>query len=314
MSDKTIYCYKVTGFTFGVVLPESKDARKLLPSFVPFASEEEPVSDLLFVLDATSALPSSWVGESLVDEMSNDMGRTTLSRTDGLYIVRLCPRPGASVHWMAARKDFSYAEAEMVWEDAYVSAALASLLRIIFSQAVLLRGAVSVHASAVTDGKLAYLFTGKSGTGKSTHSSLWLKHVPGTSLINDDNPVVTTAGGRVMAFGTPWSGKTPCYRNVGYPVGGIVRLAQAPANAFIQKHDIEAFSLLLPGCSAIRSDSVFFDALCDILSMISVSLPVGLLECRPDFEAVDVCREGIKTALESTGTGMPENGMRKVNF
>ena len=34
------------------------------------------------------------------------------------------------------------------------------------------------------------LFQGKSGTGKSTHSGLWLKHIPGCELLNDDNPIV----------------------------------------------------------------------------------------------------------------------------
>lgn len=311
MSDKAIYYYKVAGFTFGAVLPEGKDALKLLPSFVPFVSEDDAASGLLFVLDATKSLPSSWPGERPVDDMSNDMGRTTLSQTDGQYIVRLRPRPGSPVHLMAAGKDFSYAEADIDWNDPHVSGALASLLRIIYSQSVLRHGAVAVHASAVDDGRMAYLFTGKSGTGKSTHSSLWLKHVPGTSLINDDNPVVRTEIGGIMVYGTPWSGKTPCYRNVCRPLGGVVRLVQAPGNKFMRKHDIEAFSLLLPGCSAIRTDQALFDAFCDILSLISVSVPVGLLECRPDFEAVDACRKGIKTALESMEGIMPENGSEK---
>ena len=80
------------------------------------------------------------------------------------------------------------------------------------------------HSSTVVKEGKAYLFLGKSGTGKSTHSGLWLKHIAGTRLLNDDNPVVyVTPEGTPMVSGSPWSGKTPCYKNEEYPVGGIVQ-------------------------------------------------------------------------------------------
>ena len=71
-----------------------------------------------------------------------------------------------------------------------------------------------VHASVPQIGTTAFLFQGLSGTGKSTHSQLWRTHIPQVELLNDDNPVVRiTADGRISVWGTPWSGKTPCYRN-----------------------------------------------------------------------------------------------------
>ena len=75
-----------------------------------------------------------------------------------------------------------------------------------------------IHASVtMKDGK-GYLFLGKSGTGKSTHSQLWLKHIPGTELLNDDNPAVRLINDEVIVYGTPWSGKTPCYKNKQVPL------------------------------------------------------------------------------------------------
>ncbi len=75
------------------------------------------------------------------------------------------------------------------------------------------------------------MFLGPSGTGKSTHASLWLENVEGTELVNDDNPVVRILDdGSIKVYGSPWSGKTPCYLNVNYPLGGIVNLIQASHN------------------------------------------------------------------------------------
>lgn len=67
-----------------------------------------------------------------------------------------------------------------------------------------------MHASVIAKEAGAYLFFGTSGTGKSTHSRLWLENVEGSSLLNDDNPALRVIDGKVIVFGTPWSGKTPC--------------------------------------------------------------------------------------------------------
>lgn len=85
---------------------------------------------------------------------------------------------------------------------------------------------------------------GKSGTGKSTHSLLWMKYIQGTELLNDDNPTLRIVDGKVYAYGTPWSGKTPCYKSLSYPVGGMVRLKQAPVNRFVRQQEVEAFIAL----------------------------------------------------------------------
>ena len=61
-------------------------------------------------------------------------------------------------------------------------------------------------------------------------------------------------GSVTTAYGSPWSGKTPCYKNESAPLAGVIRLRQAPANRFEPMEDIAAFSLLLPGCSVLRQD------------------------------------------------------------
>lgn len=87
-----------------------------------------------------------------------------------------------------------------------------------------------VHASAVVlDGK-AYLFSADSGTGKSTHTQLWLKRFPQAYILNDDKPAVRLEQGELFAYGTPWSGKTDWNVNRRVPLGGLVFLQRSPEN------------------------------------------------------------------------------------
>lgn len=130
---------------------------------------------------------------------------------------------------------------------------------------------------------------GKSGTGKSTHAAQWLRCFPESRLLNDDNPTVRIEEGRVTVYGTPWSGKTPCYKNESFTLGGIVRLVQAGTNRFIPQEGVDAFITILPGCMVIHENNVLHEELCSTLAEVAGSVPVGVLECRPDEEAARLC-------------------------
>ena len=98
--------------------------------------------------------------------------------------------------------------------------------------------------------------------GKSTHASLWLRHIEDSELLNDDNPVVRIGHqGQVIVYGSPWSGKTPCYRNVSYPLGAIVVLSQAPYNKIQRLSGIQAYVSLVASISGKRWDAPIADGL-----------------------------------------------------
>jgi hypothetical protein len=92
-----------------------------------------------------------------------------------------------------------------------------------------------------------------------------------------------------MAYGTPWSGKTPCYKNECYPVAGIARLQQAGTNRFTPLEGPDAFAALLPSCSAIRQDAHLQEALYHTLIRISEQVSVGWMECLPEQAAAREC-------------------------
>ena len=75
---------------------------------------------------------------------------------------------------------------------------------------------VAIHSSCIVYRGKAVLFLGASGTGKSTHTRLWLENIEGSTLLNDDSPFVRVEDGKVWAYGSPWSGKTSCYKQECY--------------------------------------------------------------------------------------------------
>lgn len=168
-------------------------------------------------------------------------------------------------------------------------------LMVVFGQGVLLYKTLMIHASVVEkNNEDAYAFLGKSGTGKSTHSQLWLKYLNGFSLLNDDNPAIRVfEEEKVVIYGTPWSGKTACYRSVKVPLKGIVRLRQAEFNNFQLKEDSEAFVQLLPSCSGIRWNKELFNHMVDTVVSISNMVPVGLLDCQINKQAAELSYYGI---------------------
>ena len=151
------------------------------------------------------------------------------------------------------------------------------------------------HSSVVSFQDKAYMFVGKSGTGKSTHSRLWLKYIEGTELINDDNPVVRIHDdGSILVYGSPWSGKTPCYRNVSYPLGAIVLLEQAPQNVIRRLKPLEAYAALMISISGKRWDSRLAEGLHETENLLVTHASIWHLDCLPDEDAARVCNEMVK--------------------
>ena len=152
----------------------------------------------------------------------------------------------------------------------------------------------AVHSSVIVCHDEAVMFLGESGTGKSTHTRLWRENIAGATLLNDDSPFVGLRDGRVMAYGSPWSGKTPCYKNECYPIRAIVRLSQAPHNKMRQLRSLQAIGALLPSLPpAFAFDEKLEDAVMNVLSAVVSKVPVYHLECLPNAEAAQLSHNTI---------------------
>ena len=166
------------------------------------------------------------------------------------------------------------------------------VLWVAYGMAALHRGAVPVHSSVVVcDGK-AVLCLGESGTGKSTHTRLWCENIKGAYLLNDDSPIVRVEADSVYAYGSPWSGKTPCFRQERYPVAAFLRIVQRPENTIERLVTIEAFTALQPSCPpSLAHDEGCMDMIVDFISAVIGQVPVYRLGCLPDAAAAQLSHD-----------------------
>ena len=125
-----------------------------------------------------------------------------------------------------------------------------------------------------------------------------MKHIPETCLINDDNPVVREKDGKTFVYGSPWSGKTPCYRQVRHELGGIIDLSQAPYNKIRRMKGIEAYLAVSASVSGKRWEKNLADGLHESLNSLAMNSKIWHLECLPDEEAARICSEAVSRCEE----------------
>ena len=102
------------------------------------------------------------------------------------------------------------------------------------------------HGSVVAVDGQAYLFTAKSGTGKSTHTALW-RRIFGEKavMINDDKPFLRITEDEVIAYGSPWNGKHGLGTNTCTPLKGICLLERGENNSIQRISGKDALFMLL---------------------------------------------------------------------
>lgn len=167
-------------------------------------------------------------------------------------------------------------------------------LWVMFGVLLSANNAIAIHSSAVVaDGRCA-LFLGESGTGKSTHTRLWVENIDSARLLNDDSPIIRIIDGEVRVYGSPWSGKTPCYKNESHPIAGLCRLEQAPYNKIHRLPTILAIGAILPSCPPVFAHDVTLqDMICDTVGRLLRTTRVYRLECLPNEDAARLSHKTI---------------------
>ncbi len=149
-------------------------------------------------------------------------------------------------------------------------------------------GGIMLHSSAVVVDGRAYLFTANSGTGKSTHTSLYLKEFGDRAFIlNDDKPAIRFEDGAFFAYGTPWSGKTKQNVNLRVPIAGICILSRGEKNEISRVRGKSAFIGIYSQTLHPKSEKYMNKVLSLIEKMIEI-LPVWHLKCNMEPEAARV--------------------------
>ncbi len=150
-----------------------------------------------------------------------------------------------------------------------------------------------LHSSCVVvDGK-AYLFTANSGTGKSTHTALWLKLFGDCAyILNDDKPAVRFEDGTWYAYGTPWSGKNDISVNCRIPIAGVAILERSECNSISRMSAEEAVSGIIMQVNRSR-DITHMEKIFTLCDQFVSEVPIWKLQCNMDPEAAIVSYEAM---------------------
>lgn len=266
----------------------------LIPSFEPFRVEGLSSAPLLSLTVDDTLRPIAKDRRERIRTFDTGNGDTIVDRLDNdgyQFIIKNIN--GAECCLLITDKTFDKCRCALNGTREMRQFGLNNAMMIAYAFAGSFRDTVLIHASLVRQNSKGYAFTAKSGTGKSTHVGLWLRYLPGCDMMNDDNPIIRITDGKPFIYGSPWSGKTPCYRNVKAPLGAITQIVRAKENSIEQNSPIESFACLLPACSTMKWDSGIFDNICNIITKIVETTGIYTLHCLPDKEAAIICNKAI---------------------
>ncbi len=288
-----INTYRIADFLCSVSFEQSeRNGAFLIPSFEPFRTDNDTArEEKLFALRVDDALHP--VPKEKCERIRNVEGGNGDIIVDliegGGYQFIIKDISGNSCCLLQTNAAFSDCSCALRGNAGMRIYGLNNALMIVFAFASCGKDTILMHASTVRKDNRAYAFTANSGVGKSTHVSMWLGNIPGCDMINDDNPVVRVVDGKSWLYGTPWSGKTPCYRNTKAQLGAIVKVNRSQDNYVKPATTIEAFVTMLGASATMKWDSALFENICKSIKAIIEATPNYNLYCRPDREAAIIC-------------------------
>lgn len=267
--------YIVAGHRFAVCSEQLCNAISAIEGFKPFETGDSEVD---FSFAASDSLPEQFnVQYSFTyEDILGEFGSTE----NGFYLKQTPANQEPLYMWTTAHND-------VVLMGGNLSLRLFRFAMWVgYGLMTAAKGTIAIHSSCiVADGK-AVIFLGESGTGKSTHTRLWRENIPQTALLNDDSPIIRVIDGKIWVYGSPWSGKTPCYKQERYPLAACVRLSQAPYNKMTKLDVIKGYAALHPSCPPeFAYDECLYKHISSTLGTILKSVPVYHLECLPDAAA-----------------------------
>jgi len=284
--------YNIGGHIVSVTIEGCDDTvlDTLLPSFCSFKAEGN--NNVLFHLTVCSeleAVPSAECRLIRDVDTGNGMTRVDKLKNGGYqFLVRNVFEKECAL--LITTSDFRQCRCKITGDISLRRFALNNSLMLAYAFSSASHHTLLVHASVVRHNGVAYAFTAKSGTGKSTQVANWMRNIPGCDIVNDDNPIFRIVDGKPILYGSPWSGKTPCYRNISMPLGALMLIKRDDKNYVAEQQPIQAFTTLLTACSSMKWDETLFQYVCTTVSGIVEKIKVAELHCLPDAESAFVCK------------------------
>ncbi len=166
------------------------------------------------------------------------------------------------------------------------------LAGVAFRYRLIKKNGLLIHSSSIEYKGKGLIFSAPSGTGKSTHVRLWQElYGDAVTIINEDRPAIRYIDDMPLLCGTPWSGSSDYFTNKNVPLSGIVMLEQAPQNSIEILSGPKVVQLLMPRCFLPYFDAGMMIEALNTLERLVNDVPVYLLKCRPDYEAVELVQK-----------------------
>ena len=157
-----------------------------------------------------------------------------------------------------------------------------------FYAQILKFGGMLLHSSCIVVDGVAYAFSADSGTGKSTHANLWLKHFGNRAyMLNDDKPAIRKINGKIYACGTPWSGKHDYSKPENVPLGAICFIERSKTN-WIKKAETSKAVFNIFSQTVRKLGPTGMNLLFDVIEDIFSSVNLYELGCDISDEAVEI--------------------------
>lgn len=296
MFQTAVNHFKIADFGITIVFQSGNNSMDLLPSFSCFRVEPGQTSeDILAVTvdDALQPVPSA--ERELIRNIETGNGIIKVDKIkEGGYQFIIRDIHGRGCCLLISDSHFSNVHCTLNGSFNMRSYGLNSAMMLSFAFASASRQTLLIHASTVVQGNYGYAFLAKSGTGKSTQVAMWLNYLSGCELLNDDNPIVRVIDGKTYLFGSPWSGKTPCYRNRKVLAGAFVKIMRAKSNSVEREDTLEAWGTLLASVSSMKWDKGIYEMTCNTIKLLIETTDVYTLHCLPDKESAVICNKAIK--------------------
>ena len=146
-------------------------------------------------------------------------------------------------------------------------------------------GVFLMHSSVIEVDGWAYAFTARSGVGKSTHTSLWLKNVPNARVLNGDKPLYRLEkDGSLTVFGTPWNGKENWGENISAPLAGVCFIERGETNSIRPASELEVVRRLMHQLY-LRGERTAIDRQLTLMDSLVRAVPYYVLTCNVSDEA-----------------------------
>ena len=150
------------------------------------------------------------------------------------------------------------------------------------------------HGSVVAVDGAGYLFTAKSGTGKSTHTRRWREYFGELAvMVNDDKPLIHIEENQVTVYGTPYNGKHRLGTNISVSLKAICILTRAAENHIEPITREQAYTMLLQQVYR-PADMLKMAKTLELVDMLADGVKLYQLGCNMYISAAKVAYEGMQ--------------------